>query len=403
MAVTRSGIGNATGDALVYASGIFRRTQTVSSDSKVLVVQTKTKVSDARVVNQQVSSVSSDAMIRRSGVPVSVSSDCKIVVNGVDLKLFKQSDLVTEVGTDSNPIEFAAAFAGATTLHSDNPFLLYNDKDGTFDSVDAKNIKMEVIEMNVVDEPVGVSDGTAGQVFSVAFPEIVQDETENTVAVTVGVTAWTVVDSLTGYGNSDQVCVVDYVAGTVTFGNNVTGAIPALGDSVFVTYTPNTNTFGVEARADGWFGVQSADVDRHNRDIFLDVSTVIDTTHVQLAHVPIVSVAGVQGVYLVSDPNRLGTNYFTSGSYNDTTGVVTLGTALPGGTTQVLVDYSYTITDDAEVSFSQLSKNVVHDFANPIPSKNAKKLNFHVVIPTGVSPTNGVKVKLRLRVYYTEY
>lgn len=349
-----------------------------------------------------IQSIYSDGAVKKT-LDGSILSSAKIMVNPVQLKLFKSSDLVNEIGTASNPIVFDTPIAGETTLHPDNPFLLYNDKDGSLDSVDAKGVSVEVLEMQVADELVGASDGTADQEFSVAYPPVIQDDADNLVGVVVGVTAWTEVLSFAGYGNTDKVFVVNYTTGTVTFGNGVNGAIPTLGDNVYVTYSPNTTTFGVEARDDGWLGIQSADVDRHDRIILLNASDVLDTTHVQVTHLPIISTSGIQGVYLTSDPNRLATNYFTGGSYNDTTGVVTLGTALPSGTTSVLVDYTYTIADDAESGFTQLSRNVLHEFLNAIPSKNAKKINLQVVIPSGASPTNGVRVKFRLRLFYTEY
>jgi NAD(P)H-hydrate repair Nnr-like enzyme with NAD(P)H-hydrate epimerase domain len=66
------------------------------------------------------------------------------------------------------------------------------------------------------------------------------------------------------------------------------------------------------------------------------------------------------------------------------------------------MDYSYEIKDDAESDFTQLATNIEHAFANSIPSNNAKKLNFQMDIPSGVSPTNGVRVKVRLKMTFTE-
>lgn len=332
----------------------------------------------------------------------SIESSAKIRVNPVELKLFKSTDLVNEVGTAANPLLFDPAEAGDSTLHPDNPFLLYNDKNGTLDSVDARNIGVEVFEMQLVDEHVGTSDGLADQVFSVAYAPIIEDDEDNPIQVLVGVTEWSEVDSFAGASNTDQVFVVDYTNGTITFGNGVNGAIPVLGEEIYVTYSPATTTFGVEARDDGWLGVQSTDVDANDRIVLLEPSSVLDTTHVQVAHTPLINTLGVQGVFLTSDPNRLGTDYFAGGSYNDATGVITLGTTLGSGITEVLVDYTYTIADDSEGVFTQLSRNVSHTFLNPIPSLNAKKINFQVVIPSGASPTNGVKVKFRLRITYTE-
>ena len=65
-----------------------------------------------------------------------ITSSAKILVNPVVLKLFQTADLINELGTISNPVIFTGAIAGNITLLPVNPLLLYNDKDGTFQSVD---------------------------------------------------------------------------------------------------------------------------------------------------------------------------------------------------------------------------------------------------------------------------
>ncbi len=67
-------------------------------------------------------------------------------------------------------------------------------------------------------------------------------------------------------------------------------------------------------------------------------NTRTDATHVTVQHTP---VASVTGVYLASDPEHAGTNYYTGGSFDADTGVITLGTGL-GTNTDVLVSYQYT-------------------------------------------------------------
>jgi hypothetical protein len=331
-----------------------------------------------------------------------INSATKILVNPVVLKLFKSSDLVNEIGTATNPIIFTGAIAGTTTQHPDNSFLLYNDKDGTYQSVDAKSITLEVLAMELINELVGISDGSINQIFSVAYSPIL-NQANAEVRVLVGTTLWTEVDSFLGLSNTDTVFIVNYTTGTISFGNNVNGMVPPNGQQIYVSYSPNTTTFGKEAMDDGWLGVQSADTDAHDREVLLDPSVVLDLSHIQAYHVPLINSLAVTGVYLTTDSNRLGTNYYTGGAYNDVTGSITLGTPLPSGTTIVLADYSYTIADDSETAYSQLSLGVIHALTNPIPSTNAKKLNMQVVIPSGASPTNGVNVKFRLRVSYTEY
>ena len=58
---------------------------------------------------------------------------------------------------------------------------------------------------------------------------------------------------------------------------------------------------------------------------------------------PPTSAAGlaIEGVWLTTDPTHAGTNYYTGGSYNPTTREISLGAALPGAQTQVLVNYTY--------------------------------------------------------------
>jgi hypothetical protein len=59
-----------------------------------------------------------------------------------------------------------------------------------------------------------------------------------------------------------------------------------------------------------------------------------NTTHVTVNHM----VRDVQGVWLATDPNHTGTNYFTGGTFAGQE--ITLGTPLPGATTNVEVVYS---------------------------------------------------------------
>jgi hypothetical protein len=62
-------------------------------------------------------------------------------------------------------------------------------------------------------------------------------------------------------------------------------------------------------------------------------ATSTSTTSVTVLH----DINQVLGVYLRGDIERQGTNYFTGGSFLGK--VITLGTALPGATTDVFVDY----------------------------------------------------------------
>lgn len=49
----------------------------------------------------------------------------------------------------------------------------------------------------------------------------------------------------------------------------------------------------------------------------------------------------IVGVWLVTDPNKTGTNYFTSGSFSESTMTITLGSALPGANTEVFVEFTF--------------------------------------------------------------
>jgi hypothetical protein len=50
----------------------------------------------------------------------------------------------------------------------------------------------------------------------------------------------------------------------------------------------------------------------------------------------------IAGVWLLSDFNHAGTNYYTGGSYDANTRVVTLGSNLPSVRSDVLINYNYT-------------------------------------------------------------
>ena len=71
-----------------------------------------------------------------------------------------------------------------------------------------------------------------------------------------------------------------------------------------------------------------------------EANTSTDTTHVTVQNT---TVASVTGVYLANDPEHAGTNYYTGGSFDADTGVLTLGNGpLPSATEDVLVQYTYT-------------------------------------------------------------
>ena len=80
---------------------------------------------------------------------------------------------------------------------------------------------------------------------------------------------------------------------------------------------------------------------RSDLAIIDEQDTSSDTTHITLTNSCATGIT-ITGVYLTTDPNHAGTNYFTGGSFNSTTKVITLGSALPNANTSVLVQYGYT-------------------------------------------------------------
>jgi len=80
---------------------------------------------------------------------------------------------------------------------------------------------------------------------------------------------------------------------------------------------------------------------RDDLTIIDEQNTSTDTTHVTLINTAATGIT-ITGVWLLTDPTHAGTNYYTSGSYAATTRIITLGAALPGANTAVLINYSYT-------------------------------------------------------------
>jgi hypothetical protein len=274
---------------------------------------------------------------------------------------------------------------------------LWNDKGGLGNSADAKNITMKVISLNIIDELVGYSDGTADQSFTVAYSPIESISGNTPVYVKVNGTIWTMVPSFTGHSSIEEVYILDFATGTVTFGNGTTGKIPSLGATIEVSYTPDRTDFGSEIQEFAWVGVQSAGVISNPRSMLLERQISSDITHVTVSHTPILSVSGV---YLNTDPNKFGTNYYTGGSFNANAGTITLGTALPDPETTVLIDYTYTIADDGEASYTQIGGDITHTFLNAIPSNNAKLINLRLLSPETTSPSGLINLRFKILITF---
>lgn len=302
-----------------------------------------------------------------------------------------------EIGTISNPIIFSGVIAGQPFEHPSNPFILWNDKGGIINSADAKDIIVNVIGMNILDELVGLSDGSSGQTFTVAFIPVIQDDVENPLVVKVNGIGWTLVGGFTGMGPSDEVFTFNFVTGLLTFGNGIEGKIPLLGNTIQVTYSPNKVEYGKEVEEFNWLGIRSFGVVSNSKTISLEREKSTDNTHVTVAHQNLVSVSGI---WLGTDSHRGGTNYFTGGSFNSHSGQITLGTALPDPNIDVLIDYIYAITDDLEADYTQIGRNVSHEFDNPIPSNNAKLIYLRISAPDTTSPTGLLNLAFRIRLTF---
>lgn len=299
-----------------------------------------------------------------------------------------------EIGTQSNPLVFTGVIAGQATEYANNPIYLWNDKGNIHQSVDAKEITLKVLAMNIENEIVGTSNGTASQTFNTGYFPVIQNDSNNPFLVKVNDIIWSEVSSFVYSNNTAQVYTINYSTGLITFGDGLTGAIPSVGAVIEVSYSPDSVEFGAEVSEFNWLEVLSQGVVSNPRIMYLERAISSDATHVAALSTPILSVAAV---WLNEDTNRLGTNYYTGGTFNAATGMVTLGTALPNAEDMVLIDYTYTIEDDAEASYSPIGQNTSHAFFYPIPSNNAKKIYLRINPPATVSPSGMMTLQFRLR------
>jgi hypothetical protein len=325
----------------------------------------------------------------------------------VSLKLYSGT---TEFGTLANPISFGSPKAGAITYCTHNPLYLWNDKGGIIGSNPAKNIWIEMLEMWIEEENMGVSDGSADQTFTTVFTPVLDNNDPDELIVMVGSTVWTRTDNLSGAVGTAEVYFFDATTGTVTFGDSVHGAIPGNGETIYITYMPDLLLYGKEIYDQVWLEVKSSGVTSYTVTVMDEAQESDDTTHVTVTNTKVLSVSGV---WLSTDLGHIGTNYYTGGSFDADTGILILGSALPGATTNVLINYTYTIIDDAESEYTSLGYSGysgysgvsglgVHTFANPIPQNNAKLLYFRLNVPDEATTTAGSQVNFRVRINYEE-
>lgn len=385
-------------------------TQTIDSDATVELTTEETIDSDAVIQISPEQTIDSDALIQATTVKTinakasvsitnsqTIDSEASITVNVPELSLFSSAAPTVPIGTASNPLVFSGVTAGEILEHPDNPFYLWNDKGGIKNSVDARNVTVRVLSADIDDELVGVSNGTVDQTFTVAYAPVVEGETDHPLIVKVGGVTWTLTNDLSTAGQFDEVYEFDFVTGEVTFGDDINGAIPGNGENIEISYTPNQIGFGLEVEDLDWLGVQSTGVITNSRSIFLEQQISTDDVTVQADHTPITTVSGV---FLRSDPNRLGTNYFSGGTFDSDTGIITLATALPSANEDVLIDYEYVIDDDVEDAYTQVGQLTSHTFVNPIPSNNAKHVRLRMVPPDAASPSGVMDIKFRIKITF---
>ena len=305
------------------------------------------------------------------------------------LKMYR-SDTMVEVGTEVSPIDFGLCLAGQTT---DLPYelILYNDKDEILGSSDAKELVLSLLQMNVIEE--WISDGNPSQTFTMIFIPLVTGSEE----ITIDGDEWVRVTNFTSSGPSSEHYTLDYTTGILTFGNGARGKIPTIGSTIQNNYIPDLNIYGKEVYNSLWVEVMSAGLvptPPNNINVDIELGEKIDDDYVRTIHYPIIiSVAGVW-----DNISKTGTNYYTSGSFDANTGIITLGSTMTAP--NPYIEYVYTIKDDNETNYSQIGLLTKHVLENPIPKNNAKRIFARVTIPPTADTESGAFIQVRLRVEY---
>jgi len=307
-----------------------------------------------------------------------------------NLEMYR-SDTLVEVGTLSSPIDFGLCNAGEVT---ELPYdiLLYNDKGEILGSEDAKSISIELLRLILTQNETG--DGSPNQQYTLSYIPVITGTEE----ITIDGDEWRRVTSFSGLGSTDEVYTFDYVTGVVTFGNGVEGKAPPISSSIIINYTPDLNTAGKEIYSNKWISVKSDGVIQsviHIGNTTPELSTKVDDDTVQVLHYP--EVTEIVGVW--DNVSKTGTNYYSGGSFDADSGVISLGTSLTAD--DPYVEYKYRIKDDDEGSFTSLGDGVRHSFDNRIPRNNAKRLSLQATVPVSAGTEGGAYLKVVLRVYYS--
>jgi hypothetical protein len=304
-----------------------------------------------------------------------------------------RSDTLAEVGTLANPIDFGLCTAGEDT-DLEYQILLYNDKGDVEDSSDAKSIQIQLLKLYVTQEE--TSDGTGSQAFTLSYIPVLED-TSFEIEVLVDEVEWRKVASFSGLGSTDTGYTFNYTTGVITFGNGSEGKIPTNLADIKITYVPNLNTYGKDIYDNQWISVKSDGVtanEIHIGDTTPEEATKLTDDTVQVLHYPIVT--EIVGVW--DNDSKTGTNYYTGGSFDADTGVITLGSSMVA--TTPYVEYKYQIKDDEESVYTSLGDDVTHEFDNPIPKNNAKRLYLRATVPVDASTESGAYLKCVLRILY---
>lgn len=303
-----------------------------------------------------------------------------------NLQMFRSDNTSIEVGTYLNPIDFGICKAGEK-VQLEYDCLLFNDKTGVDSSEDASNIEISLDRMDLTVEI--ISDGSVSQYYTLPKIPIIDG------TVLVNSELWTRVESFSGQSPTAKVYTLNYTTGELSFGDDIQGAVPPNGQTIEITYTPDSPEYGKFLDEGLWFSVMSNGVVSSAKTVSVELASKISNTQVQLRKYPtVVSVVGVWDNIL-----KTGVNYYTGGSFNPNTGYVTLGTDFEG--TEPYIEYSYAVCDDGNLADTTISSVYSKKLEGHIPSRNAKRLRFFLSIPADVDTLGGISVKVYVKVNYT--
>jgi hypothetical protein len=305
-----------------------------------------------------------------------------------NLQMFRSDIPTTEIGIESNPIDFGFCMAGQDTVLPYD-ILLCNDKGAVLGSEDAKSIYIELIKLYVSQS--WTSTGLANQTYNTTYYPIVTDSQE----VTVDGDEWTKVSSLIGQPSTAEVYTFNLTTGELIFGDGVNGKIPPFGLTINIVYTPDLDIHGKTIYSEKWVGIRSSGIVSNDIHVTTELATKIDDSEVSIIHFPYLSV--VTGAW--DNPGKTGTNYYTGGSFDSNLGHIALGTPCTGS--NIYVEYDYRIKDDGEVDFTNLGDGDQQGPLTRIPKNNCKRLQMKITVPATANTVGGAYIQAYLRAYYS--